>query len=73
MKALFWVGLLLLGLGIASLFVAIPHSEREGFKAGNLNLGVQTEHRERVDPVVSAALIVAGAGLMIAGGRARRQ
>ena len=39
MKALFWLGLLVLALGIASLFVAIPHSEREGLKAGNIDIG----------------------------------
>lgn len=71
MKALFWLGLLVLALGIASLFVAIPHSEREGLKAGNIDIGVQVRHNERVSPVVSAVLILGGAGMMIAGGRGR--
>ena len=34
MKTLFWVGLVVLLLGIASLFVAIPHNENKGIKSG---------------------------------------
>jgi hypothetical protein len=71
MKALFWVGLLVLLLGIASLIVAIPRSEREGVKIGDASVGVQVQHNERVSPIVSAILIAAGAGMMIAGGRGR--
>jgi hypothetical protein len=71
MKALFWLGLVVLALGIASLFVAIPRSETEGVKAGNVNIGVQVRHNERVSPIVTAVLILGGAGMMIAGGRGR--
>jgi len=39
MKALLWVGLGLLILGIASLLVPIPRSEREGIKVGGVILG----------------------------------
>lgn len=69
MKALFWFGLVVLVLGIASLFVAIPRSEREGIRAGNVDIGVQVKHSERVSPIVTAVLIIGGAGMMIAGGR----
>ena len=71
MKALLWVGVLVLILGIASLFVAIPRTERQGIKAGDIDIGVQTHHSERVPPVVSAVLIAGGVLLMIAGGRKR--
>ena len=71
MKALFWFGLLVLALGIASLFVAIPRSEREGISAGNVNIGVQVKHTEKVSPVVTVILIAGGIGMMIAGGRGR--
>jgi hypothetical protein len=71
MKALFWFGLLVLALGIASLFVSIPRSETEGIKAGNVNIGVEVRHSERVSPVVSAVLILGGAGMMIARARGR--
>ena len=58
-------------LGIASLFVPIPHNEREGVKLGPVSVGVETRHEERVSPIVSAVLILGGAGMMIAA-KARR-
>jgi hypothetical protein len=69
MKALFWIGLVLLGLGIASLFVAIPRTQKEGIKAGSINIDVQKKHNELVSPIVSAVLIGGGVGLLIAGRR----
>ena len=71
MKALLWIGVVVLILGIASLFVPIPHTETQGIKAGDLNIGVQTRHSERVSPAISVVLIGGGIGLMIAGGRSR--
>src|ERR1039458_8851194 len=50
MKILLYVGLILVVLGIASLVVPVPHTEREGIKVGNTNLGVQTSHSERASP-----------------------
>ena len=70
MKGLFWVGLVLLILGIASLGVPIPHKEREGVKIGGASVGIETKHDEKVSPIVSAVLIAAGAGVMIAGKKA---
>jgi hypothetical protein len=67
MKPLFAVGLAVLILGILSFFVAIPHSENHGIKAGDVSIGVQTHDSEKVSSAISAVLIVAGAGLMIAG------
>ena len=69
MKALFAVGLVLLVLGIASLFVPIPQKDRTGVEVGGVSLGIETSHREKVSPIVSAVLVLAGAGMMIAGGR----
>ena len=71
MKALFWIGLVLIVLGIVSFFIPVRHTDREGLKAGNFSIGVETQHQETVSPIVSAAIILAGAGLMIAGGRTR--
>jgi hypothetical protein len=71
MKPLIWVGLVVLILGVASLFVAVPRRENKGVKVGDANIGVQVQHSERVSPAVSAVLIAAGAGLMIAGARRR--
>lgn len=71
MKILLSAGMLLVVLGIASLVVPIPHTETEGIKIGNTNLGVQTSHSERVSPVISIVLIAAGIALSIAGSRSR--
>lgn len=67
MKVLFWAGLLLLILGLGSLVVPIPRSERGGFEAGGVSVGVETRHEETVPALVSAAMILSGAGLMISG------
>lgn len=65
MRYLLWVGLALIVLGLASLVIPVPHSEREGFSAGGVSMGIQTQHSETVSPIVSAVLILGGAGLMI--------
>jgi hypothetical protein len=67
MKVLFWIGLAVLILGVASLLVPIPRSEREGFKAGGISIGIETQHSEKVSPIVGGVMILAGAGMMIAG------
>lgn len=69
MRVLLILGVVLLLLGIASLFVPVPHRERHGFDAGPVSVGVTTTSRERVHPGVSAALIVGGVVLLIAGRR----
>jgi len=67
MRALLIVGVLLLLLGLASLFIPIPRRERHGIDAGGLSLGVETTTREKVHPAVSAVLIGGGVLLMLAG------
>ncbi len=67
MKTLFWVGLVVLVLGVVSLLVPIPHKEREGIKAGDLSLTVETRHDEKLSPVISALMIAGGIGMMVAG------
>jgi hypothetical protein len=59
--------MVVLGLGIVSLVVPIPRSEREGFKAGGVSVGIETRHDEKVSPFVSAAMILGGVGAMVAG------
>lgn len=71
MRAFFIVGLILLILGLASLFVPIPRKERHGIDAGPVSIGVTTTERERVHPAISAVLIAGGIALMVAGGRKR--
>ena len=67
MKVLFAVGLAVMVLGILSFFIAIPHSENHGIKAGDVSIGVQTHESEKVSPAISSVMLVVGAGLMIAG------
>ena len=69
MRMLLFAGLLLIVLGIASLVVPIPNSEKQGIKIGDTNIGVQTSHSERVSPIVSAVLIAGGIALAITGAR----
>ncbi len=61
----------MLVLGIASLFVTIPQRETHGIRAGDVSIGVQTQHNQKVSPIVSAVMIIGGASMMIAGGRTR--
>ena len=71
MKALFWLGLVILILGIASLFVAIPQRERHGIEAGGASIGVELKHDEKLPPWASGLMIAGGVALMIAGSRRR--
>jgi hypothetical protein len=67
MKLLFWIGLLSVVLGVLSLVVPIPHTEREGVSIGDLSIGVKTQHSQTVSPIISAAMILGGAGMRVAG------
>jgi len=67
MKPLFWIGLVVLILGFASLVVPIPSNQRQGLEAGGMSIGVEVRTEEKVSPILSAVMILGGAGLMIAG------
>lgn len=69
MRFLFWTGLVVLVLGLASLVVPLPRTEKEGVQAGGISLEVQTKHSETVSPIVSAVMILGGAGMMVAAKR----
>lgn len=69
MEALFGIGLVLLVFGILAFLVRIPHSEQRGINAGDLHVGVTTHESDRLPRAVSVALVVAGTGMMIAGGQ----
>src|ERR1700730_577653 len=53
-------------------FVPVRSSETHSIKAGEINIGVQTSHSERVWAIISAALIVGGIALTMAGALARQ-
>ena len=67
MRALFWIGLTILILGLISLVVPIPHREKSGVAIGGLSLGVETRHEDKVPPVISAVMILGGIGSIVAG------
>lgn len=73
MRLLFVLGIVLLLIGVSSLFVPIPRRERHGIDAGGLSVGFETTTREKVHPIVSTVLIGGGVALMIAGKRSLRR
>jgi hypothetical protein len=70
MKALLVVGVVVLILGIISFIVPVPSYHHHGVSVGDAHIGVTTEHDEKLSPGLSIALIVVGAGLVIAGRKA---
>jgi hypothetical protein len=58
-------------LGIVSLVVPMPRNEQEGFKAGGISVGAETQREKKVSPVVSAIVILGGVSTMFAGKRKR--
>jgi hypothetical protein len=71
MKGLFGLGLVVLILGVVSLLVPLPDRERKGLKVGDATIGITTQDDKKVSPVVSAALILGGSGMLMAA-RSRR-
>jgi len=69
MKGLTLVGAVLLILGLLSLVIPIPQREDHGVKIGDAKIGVQTEHSERLPPVVGGILVVGGVIALAAGAR----
>jgi hypothetical protein len=72
MRVFLIIGLILLVLGVASLFIPFPIHEKHGVSAGGVNLGIETTRREKVDPIVSFALIGGGVVLLVVGSRGRK-
>jgi hypothetical protein len=69
MKATFWIGVVVLVLGVASLVVPFPNRELHGVQVGGADVGIETEHSSKVSPIISAVLIGAGAIMMVTGGK----
>ncbi len=67
MKALFAIGLVVIVLGILSFFVPVPHSEHHGINIGDAHMGVTTHSDDMLPPAVGIVMLVAGAGMVIAG------
>ena len=73
MKILLFAGLLMMVLGIASLLVPVPHSETQGIKIGDTNIGVQTASGRRVRRKPAEAIAISRAGLKLAAVYQNRQ
>ena len=69
MKGLTWIGLALVILGVLSFVVPIPHQEDHSMRIGDAKIGVQTNHSERVPPLLSGVLVLGGVVAMAAGSR----
>lgn len=65
-SVLFWMGLAVLILGLASLLVPIPRTHETGIQAGGVSIGIESQGEERVSPILSGVMILAGASMMIA-------
>ncbi|MGA9393393.1 MAG: hypothetical protein WBV69_23390 [Candidatus Sulfotelmatobacter sp.] len=70
MRVLALAGIVVLILGIVSFFIPMPHTEHHGVSVGDAHIGVTTQHDEKVPPALSVVLVVAGAGLVLAGRKA---
>jgi hypothetical protein len=68
-KGLGIAGIVLLVLGILSFVVPLPNYHHHGVRVGDTHIGVTTEHNQRVPPILGGVLVIAGAGLLIAGAK----
>jgi hypothetical protein len=70
MRALLVIGILLIVLGVISLFVGIPRRHSSGIKIGGAEIGVQTRTSERMPLPASIAVILGGVALAALSARA---
>jgi hypothetical protein len=69
LKGLAIAGVVLLVLGILSFVIPVPNYHHHGVRVGDAHVGITTRHDEKVPPVLSVVLVVAGAGLLIMGSK----
>ena len=69
MRTLTIVGILVLVLGIVAFVAPIPRSEHHGVKIGDSQVGITTQHNEKIPPVAAGLICLVGAVLLIAGSR----
>ncbi len=72
MRTLLVVGVVLIVLGVLSLFVGLPHQHSSGIQIGDAKIGVQTQTSERIPLPASIAIILGGVVLAAVGGRSLR-
>ena len=69
MRPLLVVGLILIVLGVLSLFIGIPHQHSSGIQVGGAKVGVQTQTSDRIPLPASIVIIAVGGVLAFVGGR----
>ena len=69
MKPAVIVGVLLIIIGIASLFYGIPSREKHGISVGGADVGIETKTTKAVPVAISALLIIGGVVAVVAGSR----
>ena len=72
MKPLGWIGIVVLLLGIASFFVAVPQKHHEGIQIGGASIGLETNTSQKLPVYVSCILLVGGIAMVIAGAQGGR-
>jgi hypothetical protein len=70
-RAILWIGVVVLVLGIASFFIAMPEKHREGIKIGDASIGVETTTSNKIPVYASVILVVGGISMVLAGSRSR--
>ena len=73
MKSLFWVGLVCVVLGLLSLLIDVPHTQKQTFQADGVSLRVSRTEEHKLPSAVGGTLIIGGLVLMIAGSRERKR
>lgn len=63
------IGIVLIILGLVSLFVGIPSREKHGVAVGGAEIGVETKTTKAVPMAISALLILGGVVAVVAGRR----
>jgi len=66
MTTLFWTGPAVLILGIGSIFVPVPCSQREGLTADGVSTGIESQRAQVMSPFLSAVMIMGGLGTTVA-------
>jgi hypothetical protein len=72
MKCLFWTGLAIVLLGVASFFIRVPQTPRQSLNTGSISVGVNNQQRGDLSPVIGAVFVIGGLALMVSGCRERR-
>ena len=72
MKHLFWIGLVIVVLGLASFLVTVPQPPRQSLNTGSISVGVDNTQRRQLSPWVGVVLASGGLAMMVSGCRVRK-